>query len=75
MKIQVFGRLTDVFGADNISVDPVIDTDTLLKLLRQKYPAIGDTGFIIAVDKKQVRENVQLFPENTIVLMPPFSGG
>lgn len=75
MKIQVFGRLTEVVGADKISVDPVIDTDSLLKMLQQKYPAIGDTGFIIAVDKKQVRDNVPLFPENTIVLMPPFSGG
>jgi molybdopterin converting factor small subunit len=75
MKIQVFGRLTEVFGADKIVIDPVSDTDTLLKILRQDYPTITDTGFIIAVDKKQVRENVQLSPDTTVVLMPPFSGG
>ncbi|WP_336517835.1 MoaD/ThiS family protein [Pollutibacter soli] len=75
MDIQVFGRLTEVFGADKITVDPVNDTDSLLKKLRQDYPAIGETGFIIAVDKKQVRENVQLSPGMMIVLMPPFSGG
>ena len=75
MNIQVFGRLTEVFGAESITVEPVGDTDTLLKMLNKDYPAIADTGFIIAVNKKQVRENIQLLPEATIVLMPPFSGG
>lgn len=72
---MVFGQLTDITGSGMIGVESVMDTNSLVDSLKEKYPKLADTKFAIAVDKKVITENTLLNPASTIVLMPPFSGG
>ena len=75
MHVLVFGQLTDITGTGTIKVPEVKDTDQLLDQLREKYPALKDVKFLVAVDKKAVHTNTPVSSASTIVLMPPFSGG
>lgn len=74
-NIIVFGQLTDIIGNDKLVVNNAGDTNSLLEELKKGYPALEDSKFILAVDKKLVTENTLLNTNSTIALMPPFSGG
>lgn len=74
-NIIVFGRLADIIGSDNLVVADTGDTDSLMKELKRRHPALNDTKFLIAVDKKMVTGNILLNSSSTIALLPPFSGG
>ena len=77
MEIQVivFGQLTEITGSGLIRLTGISDSDNLLNLLNEKFPALKDSKFAIAIDKKIVRSNTPVSQTSTIVLMPPFSGG
>ncbi len=70
----IFGQLTDITG-NSLSLDNVTDTDTLVKELNKLYPALADKKYVIAVDKQVVTTNTVLTDNNTVALLPPFSGG
>ena len=74
VNIIAFGKLSDITGS-SLSIKYVGDTDTLIKELHNIYPALAETKYVIAVDKKIVNQNTKL-PENSqVALLPPFSGG
>ena len=75
ISIIVFGQLTDIIGNDNLVVSDTKDTDSLMEQLHKLYPALTDTKFLIAVDKQLITANTILTNNNTIALLPPFSGG
>lgn len=73
LNIIVFGQLADITGG-NITVDDFIDTDSLLKALNHQFPQLANTKFVVAVDKQIIKENTCL-NNNSVALLPPFSGG
>jgi sulfur-carrier protein len=75
INIIAFGRLTDIIGSDNLIMEDVTDTESLLSELTSKYPALSTSKYIIAVDKKLITGKTVINPGSTVVLMPPFSGG
>lgn len=75
MNIIVFGQLTDITGSGTLVLNDIADIDALVKELNRKYPNLASAKYMIAVDKKVVTENVFINEDNTIALMPPFSGG
>lgn len=75
INIIVFGQIVDITGINSLSVENVSDTDELVKQLTDAYPALKNSKYAIAVDKKIVKENTALTTNNTIALLPPFSGG
>jgi sulfur-carrier protein len=75
MNIKVFGQLEDIMQANEIAVESVADTEALLQLLFEKYPALKEKKFKIAVNKKMIEEKTMLQSNDEIALLPPFSGG
>lgn len=75
IKVLVFGQLTDIMGESEIYLNEVSDRDELVKKLNLKYPALADSKYAIAVDKKVISQNTMLTDECTVALLPPFSGG
>ena len=75
VNILIFGQIADITGSGNLIMSEVKDTAELLQKLQMNYPALLDSKFAIAVDKKIVKENTALQDNNTIALLPPFSGG
>ena len=74
INIIIFGQLTDIAGS-SLVLENIPDTNTLVKELQILFPALADTKYALAVDKKVVNENTALTENNIVALLPPFSGG
>jgi molybdopterin synthase sulfur carrier subunit len=68
-----FGQLSEITGK-NFQAE-VKDTDELKVLLQDKYHIPGDIKYLIAVNKKVAGSNTLLKEEDTVALLPPYSGG
>ena len=75
IKIILFGQLRDIAGSNSLVLEDVADTKELEEQLKQQYPGLAASKYIIAVDKELVQENTSLNENNTVALLPPFSGG
>ncbi len=74
INVLVFGSLTDIMG-NSLSLENMSDTEALIKELNNRYPALIHSKFIIAVNKKKIEANTPLNNNDTVALLPPFSGG
>ena len=75
VQVIVFGQLTDIVGHQPVTVADVADTNQLIQQLNERYPALLNAPYIIAVDKQIVSANTILTGDNTVALLPPFAGG
>ena len=75
VNVIVFGQLTDILGHGAVTVNDVADTSQLIHRLQERYPALVNAPYIIAVDKQIVNTNTALTGNNTVALLPPFAGG
>ena len=75
VNIIIFGQIADIMGVNNTTIENVKDTDQLIEQLSSTYPSLASAKYAIAVDKKIIKENTPLNNNNTIALLPPFSGG
>jgi sulfur-carrier protein len=74
LHVILFGRLADIAGA-SVFVNTVGDTDSLIDALHKTYPALAESKYVIAVDKRIITSNTLLSEDSVIALLPPFSGG
>ncbi len=75
VQVIVFGQLTDVMGNNPVMIENAADTSDLIDQLNQRYPALVNKPYIIAVDKQIVTGHTTLSGNNTVALLPPFAGG
>lgn len=75
ITVMVFGQLQDITGSAEITIDEVTDTEMLLNKLHNQYPLLKDKKFLIALDKKIIKEKTEINGQQSIALLPPFSGG
>lgn len=73
VKIIAFGKIAEITGKE-LSVT-ASDTDTLKQQLWVRFPQLADMKFAVAVNKKVTEENRVLSNNDTVALMPPYSGG
>lgn len=77
IKIELlsFGQLTDITGQSSWQMEDITDTDQLKKILIEKYPALANLKYLVAVNMEVIRGNIKLNPGDVVALLPPFSGG
>jgi molybdopterin converting factor small subunit len=75
MEIEVYGRLTDIMGNQHINPEGIENTDQLKNRLLLLYPGLSGIDYAIAVNNQIIRGNQPLLKEDTVSLLPPFSGG
>lgn len=75
MKVQVYGRLTDIMGNKKFDPEGIENTDQLNKKLLYLYPELSGIDYAIAVNNQIVRGTYPLNKEDVVSLLPPFSGG
>jgi sulfur-carrier protein len=75
VNILIFGQLTDITGKETLLLDDITDTNNLIAAMNEKYPALKQSKYIIAVDKLVISGNTKLNNNSTVALMPAFSGG
>jgi len=74
VNVMAFGSVTDVMG-ESIQLEHVQDTDALMLELNKRFPALRNSKFLVAVNKKMINKNTRLNGDDTVALMSPFSGG
>lgn len=74
MTILTFGQITELCGGTRLEADAP-DTDSLHALLQERYPALCDRMYAIAVDQQIISDNTRLYSSSVVALLPPFSGG
>ena len=77
MEIQLlaFGQIAEITGKSAWKMAALQNTDELIKIIEEEFPAMVKMKYSIAVNKKMIQENIALNPNDAIALLPPFSGG
>lgn len=75
INVLLFGQVADITGKDILKIPVVKNTNELNQLLEKTYPALKSIKYSIAVNKKVIQENTALLNEDTVAILPPFSGG
>jgi molybdopterin synthase sulfur carrier subunit len=75
IHLLAFGQIADIMGKSAWKMVGIKDTNELIKNLKEQFPALSTTSYSIAVNKKMIQENTILNQNDTIALLPPFSGG
>jgi sulfur-carrier protein len=75
MEIEVYGRLADIMGNQNLDPDGIKNTEQLKSKLISLYPGLSGIDYAIAVNNQIISGNQPLLNEDVVSLLPPFSGG
>jgi sulfur-carrier protein len=80
MRVLLFGRLSDVAGWRERTIDPpAASIEALRGLLARLDPALGEAlagrGVRVAVNRELVLGSAALDPRAEVAFMPPMSGG
>lgn len=73
IRIIAFGRIAEITGKELMLT--ASDTDTLKQQLAGKFPQLSGMKYAVAVNKKMTEGNTELNTNDTVALMPPYSGG
>jgi len=77
MEIDIicFGKIAEMIKAQRIDIADIGTTDELKARLEEQFPALSAIKYKLALNKQIVQQNVNLQPNDTVAIMPPFSGG
>jgi len=75
MRIQIFGKLTDIFGTDNYTIETAATASDLKKKLEQTFPQLENDVYLIVVNNEIAQENDSIPSDAEVALLPPYSGG
>lgn len=77
MKINIlaFGQIVDIIGTSSWTISGVDNTDQLELKLTNEFPGLLNTKYALAVNKKVIHQNTTLSHDDTVAILPPFSGG
>ncbi len=75
IDIIAFGMASRIVGNGHLSLPHVGDTDTLRKVLLERFPALAEVPYILAVNQEIISGNQSIPPGAEIAIMPPYSGG
>lgn len=73
IRILSFGQLAEITGS-NLVLEAE-DIRSLKDELIKRFPMLATKTYSIAVNKKLTTENIALTKNDTVALMPPYSGG
>ena len=77
IKVEYFGRLTDLTQLKNeeLYIPEGSSSDFAIHLIKTKYPELANTSFQIALNASLTKSDKPLKDNDSIALLPPFSGG
>lgn len=75
INILAFGQIAEITGQLSWKLSDINDTDNLTEELLKKYSQLSSVKFSIAVNKVMIQSNTELKDNDTVALLPPFSGG
>jgi molybdopterin synthase sulfur carrier subunit len=77
MELQIisFGKIAEVIQSQQLEVLDLSNTDELKLYLEKSFPVLSKMKYKLALNKTIVQENLELKNNDTVAIMPPFSGG
>jgi len=75
INILAFGQIVDIIGISSWTISGVDNTDQLELTLKHDFPGLLNTKYALAVNKQVIHENTILNNDDTVAILPPFSGG
>ena len=75
INIIAFGQIVELTGSQSWKISGVKTTDELMRKLAEQFPLLSKINFIMAVNKNVIINNTELNPNDTVALLPPYSGG
>jgi len=73
IKIIAFGSIAAITGKEIIL--HATDIASMKVALEQLFPALTDRSYAVAINKKLAGANVAFGQNDSVALMPPYSGG
>jgi molybdopterin synthase sulfur carrier subunit len=74
VTVKAFGQLSDSICKAEWQMQAA-DTDDLQAQISESYPKLSGKNYLLAVNEFIVSENTILEENDTVALLPPFSGG
>jgi sulfur-carrier protein len=77
MEIEIisFGKIAEFLQDQQLKLEGNIDTDQLRNHLENTFPQLSQMKYKLALNKKLVQVNTTIKDNDTVAIMPPFSGG
>ena len=75
INLLAFGQIAAITGQTTFKISGVKNTDEIKEKLSALFPAVKDINYSIAVNRQLVQESTVLKQDDTVALLPPFSGG
>lgn len=75
IQVKFFGLLSEIVGTSTLEVKNIVDTDSLIKKLKNDFPKLADRKFLISVNKQIINANKVVEIGDEVAMLPPFSGG
>ncbi len=75
IQIKVFGQLSEIAGNTELELNELLDTDQIREQLLSDFPKLEQHPFVMAVNKKIIKQNQKLNEGDEVALLPPFAGG
>ncbi|MDI1356010.1 MAG: MoaD/ThiS family protein [bacterium] len=75
IEVLLFGQLSEITGADKLTVTKASSTVELVQVLHKQFPNLALANYKLAVNKVLTEGNTVLKDADVVALLPPFSGG
>ena len=75
IQIKVFGQLSEIAGGTELELKELTDTDKVRAQLLFDFPKLEHHPFVMAVNKKIIKQNQKINKGDEVALLPPFAGG
>lgn len=75
IQVHLFGQLTEITGNSIMTMNNISETNQLMEKILSDFPKLKNIPIVIAVNKQIVNENCLIKTSDTVVLLPPYSGG
>lgn len=75
INLLFFGQVAEITGKNAMPYPGIRSTDELMQKLIEMYPALQLINCSLAVNKIIVHQNTELNENDSVAILPPFSGG
>lgn len=75
IEILSFGKIAEIIENQKIELSGISNTDELKSYLESSFPNLKNIKYNLSLNKDMIRENRHIANNDTVALMPPFSGG
>jgi len=75
VSVQFFGLLSEITGKQNLVLENVHDTDTMITTIQTLFPKLQQQNYMVAVNNTMINTNTILNNHCKVACMPPFAGG